>query len=78
MSTKAPPISAARRRGRLGTELKRVAREDEAVPGHPSAFGGKYEIRSRMTGPRGDCTVLSVWIIPGGESVPRLVTAYIE
>ena len=41
-------------------------------------FGTKYEIRFPMTGPRGKNIILSVWMIPMGESVPRLVTAYVE
>ena len=62
----------------LSAELRRAAREEEALTGQQSALSVKYEIRSRMAGARGDYTVLSVWIVPTGESVPRLVTAYIE
>ena len=62
----------------LRDELLRAAREEEAIQGQSSAYGEKYEVRFSMTGPRGHYTILSVWIIAIGESIPRLVTAYIE
>ena len=62
----------------LRSELERAAREEEATPGRSSSFGTKYEIRSSMTGTRGQHIILSVWIVPTGETIPRLVTTYIE
>jgi hypothetical protein len=62
----------------LDQALRLAARDGEAIGGRASEFGTKYEIRFPMTGPRGRCTILSVWMIRSGESLPRLVTAYVE
>jgi hypothetical protein len=61
----------------LRTALLDAARKLDAVPGQPSDFGVKYEIRFEMTSPRGVFTILSIWMIRSGEDSPRLVTAYI-
>lgn len=61
----------------LRSALLRAAAEEPATPGRQSPYGDKYEIRFRMTGPRGAYTLLSVWIIERGADVPRLVTAFI-
>jgi hypothetical protein len=63
---------------RLDDALRGAARDGDAAEGRSSEFGTKYEIRFPMTGPRGTRTILSVWMIRAGESVPRLVTAYVE
>jgi hypothetical protein len=62
----------------LRQALLRAAATGEAMPGTPSEFGEKYEIRFEMTGPRGSFTILSVWIVERGASNPRLVTAYVD
>jgi hypothetical protein len=62
----------------LKAELLRAAREENALIGRTSSFGQKYEVRFEMAGARGRYIILSVWIIEAGDSVPRLVTAYIE
>jgi hypothetical protein len=62
----------------LHEALRKAASDGEATAGKPSEFGTKYEIRFSMTGPAGSRTILSVWMIRSGESVPRLVTAYVE
>lgn len=61
----------------LYSALRRAAADGVAVPGRPSPHGRKYEIRFQMTGPRGDRTILSAWMIRTGEDRPRLVTAYV-
>jgi hypothetical protein len=50
----------------------------EVVPGRPSAYGQKYEMRFKMTGPEGDKTVLAVWLIANDDPRPRLITCYVE
>jgi uncharacterized protein DUF6883 len=62
----------------LRDSLVRAAKDEEAIEGRASPFGQKYELRFQMTGKRRSYTILSIWIIPVGESNPRLVTAYIE
>jgi hypothetical protein len=62
----------------LRTALLIAAREGEAMPGKPSPFGDKYEVRFQMTGKRKAHTVLSVWIVLTGSRVPHLVTAYVK
>lgn len=55
-----------------------AAENGDAFAGRASAFGQKYDIRFQMTGPRGTYTILSIWIVASGTSIPRLVTSYIE
>lgn len=62
----------------LKTALAEAARSANATFGRHSPHGEKYEVRFPMSGSRGCYTILSIWIVPVGQSVPRLVTAYIE
>ncbi len=62
----------------LRRALLHATANEDAWLGKSSKYGTKYEIRFRMTGPRGTYTILSVWMIRSGEADPRLVTAYIE
>jgi uncharacterized protein DUF6883 len=62
----------------LDAALRKAAMHGDATAGKPSEFGTKYEIRFSMTGPTGNHTILSVWMIRSGESIPRLITAYVE
>jgi hypothetical protein len=62
----------------LRDALQMAASYEDAIEGRASPFGQKYELRFQMTGKRRSYTILSIWIIPTGESIPRLVTAYIE
>jgi uncharacterized protein DUF6883 len=63
----------------LERELRRLAQQDSAEPGDLTAFGQKYLIRGRITGPTGrGAAVLAVWIVLKGEKVPRFVTVYPE
>ncbi|MGA2439981.1 MAG: DUF6883 domain-containing protein [Tepidisphaeraceae bacterium] len=60
----------------LFSALLVAARERDAIATRNNGFGQIYEIEFDMTGPRGSATILSVWIILGGEEIPRLVTCY--
>jgi hypothetical protein len=62
----------------LRAALLAAAAQEEATPGRRSDFGQKYEVRFRMTGPRGTYIMLSVWMVETGQSIPRLVTAFVE
>ena len=42
-------------------------------------FGEKFEVCSTLTGPNGrSADVVTIWLVPGGKDVARLVTAYPE
>jgi hypothetical protein len=58
--------------------LIKAAVGEDALPGQPSPYGDKYEIRFQMTSSRGSYTVLSVWMIRPAVPAPHLVTAFIE
>jgi hypothetical protein len=62
---------------RLQQDLLALASSAEAVPGQPSAFGPKYEVRGTIQTPSGrQAEIVTVWIILAGESAPRFVTAF--
>ena len=61
----------------LKRDLQRHACEEDAVPGKPSSFGSKFEIRGKLVGPnRRSATIVSIWIVKDGEMAPRFITAY--
>lgn len=61
----------------LQRDLLDLPAREEAVPGQPSDFGQKYEVRGTLQGPAGRRTeVVTVWIILTGETTPRFVTAF--
>jgi len=61
----------------LVADLARLAAQGEAVQTEATAFGQKYEVRGRITGPSGRSAMLvSVWIVLSGEAFPRFVTAF--
>lgn len=61
----------------LSVWLLESARSAEAVPGQPSPYGQKYEVRATFSGRNGRMLeVVSVWIILAGDDVPRLITAF--
>jgi len=42
-------------------------------------YGRKYVVRGIIRGPDGTMAAIrSVWIVPNGELIPRLVTVYPE
>jgi hypothetical protein len=61
----------------LEIDLRRQHLVRDAVPGHRSLYGQKYEIQASLVGPSGRrATVVSVWVVLSGDDVPRLVTAH--
>ncbi len=61
----------------LVAELARLAADGEAVQTEATAFGQKYEVRGMITAPSGrSAMVLSAWIVRGGETFARFVTAH--
>jgi len=62
---------------RLENDLKAFAISEEAVGGRPSDYGKKYEVRGIIKGPNGkDAAIVTVWIVPFEDRIPRFVTAY--
>ena len=60
---------------RLETDLREQILTLDAEPGRPSPYGQKYEILGPLTGPKGTTAwVRTIWIVPTGETAPRLVT----
>jgi hypothetical protein len=49
----------------------------DAAVGKHDQYGQRFSVDFDLTGPAGVATIRSCWIIPPGESVPRLVTCYI-
>ena len=63
----------------LAVELRKLALAGRAETGERNAFGQKYLVHGRITGPGGRVVdVVTVWIILEGQEVPRLVTLYPE
>lgn len=61
----------------LSRGLARLAAEGEAMKTETTAFGQKYEVRGNLTSPSGrSVSVVTVWIVRVGETVPRFVTAF--
>jgi hypothetical protein len=61
----------------LATQLRELARLGQADPGASSEYGQKYLVSGTLIGPQGGrLAVTSVWIVPAGGDVPRLVTVY--
>jgi len=61
----------------LAVQLRQLAVSGEATRGESSEHGAKYMISGILKGPRGlSLEVTTVWLIPSGTSVPRLVTVY--
>jgi hypothetical protein len=61
----------------LERDIRLLASSEEGVNGHSSRFGEKFEVSGTITGPSGrSATLVTVWIILNGESVPRFVTAF--
>jgi hypothetical protein len=49
----------------------------EAETGEASAYGQRYRVRGMLRGLAGRAaSVVSVWIVPAGEEVPRFITAF--
>ena len=62
---------------RLEADLRSQHLSRRATLVATTPYGRKYQIRAILKGPSGDSAeIVSVWIIPAGEDVPRFVTAY--
>ena len=60
----------------LQDALRQIPLNFPASQGKFSRFGNKYEVPAMLTGPNGrTASVVTVWIVPHGDDVPRLVTA---
>lgn len=63
---------------RLQSDLKEHAGSG-ARAATETEFGEKFEICSELTGPNGrSADVVTIWLVPNGEEVARLITAYPE
>ena len=63
----------------LRRALKAMAATRDAKRVIQSPYGQKYEVRGILHGVAGQSLPLvSIWIVPAGESIPRFVTAYPE
>ena len=61
----------------LAGDLRNHAMEGEASATEANAYGQKYEVRGRLTGPEGrEAALVAVWIVLHGEDFPRFVTAF--
>lgn len=49
----------------------------DAIPGEADEYGQRYVVDCRVSGPTGQGTVRSAWILRRGEDFPRLVTCYV-
>jgi uncharacterized protein DUF6883 len=59
----------------LDADLREQILSREAEPARRSSYGQKYAILGPLTGPNGTVAwVRTIWLIPSGENVPRLVT----
>ena len=54
-----------------------AAATDDCVPGEVDEYGRRYVIDFEMSGPHGDATVRSAWIVRDGEDFPRFVSCYV-
>jgi hypothetical protein len=62
----------------LDRDLRAVL-SNEAKPSAVSEYGQKFTVGGALSGPNGrSAGIVSVWIILGGETAPRFVTAYPE
>lgn len=57
--------------------LLAAAQSDQTVVGEWDDFGQRYTVDVVVTGPAGQATVRSAWIIRRGEDFPRLTSCYI-
>ena len=57
--------------------LLNAARSDRAVAADRDDFGQRYTVDVIVSGPAGQATVRSAWIIRSGEDFPRLTSCYV-
>jgi len=61
----------------LRAALLAAAQRSEAAPGEQDQYGQRYILDFAMTGPAGQATVRSCWIVRTGEDFARLTTCYV-
>ena len=57
--------------------LLAAARSDQAVPTEQDEYGQRYVVDVMVSGPAGQATVRSTWIVRAGEDFPRLISCYV-
>jgi hypothetical protein len=57
--------------------LLSAARTHEAISGEQDVYGQRYYLDVRVTGPVGQATVRSGWIVRRGEDFARLTSCYV-
>ena len=63
----------------LRDDLLALAQSGNAVPVEPGAYGQKYEVSGKLTGPNGrSANFKTVWLVESAASPPRFLTAYPE
>jgi hypothetical protein len=62
---------------RLQIELLEAAYNNDAIEGVSDAYGQRYMIDLEMTGPGGQATIRSAWIVRMNEEFPRFVSCYV-
>ncbi len=61
----------------LTRELREIAALDTLAEAEFGRYGNKYRIAANVVGPSGrSASIVTVWIVRHGESVPRFVTAF--
>jgi hypothetical protein len=63
--------------GELRAALLAVARSNDATPTEHDQHGARYVVDFMASGPAGQATVRSSWIIRRGEDFPRLTSCYV-
>ena len=62
---------------RLQDALLEAAHNNETIEGISDAYGQRYMIDLEMTGPGGQATVRSAWIVRVDEEFSRFVSCYV-
>ena len=57
--------------------LRQAAIDADVQPGRLDRYGQRYVVDFDLLGPAGRALVRAVWIVPSGQTLPRLVTCYI-
>tara|TARA_R110001599_G_scaffold167957_4_gene357779 strand:- start:270 stop:599 length:330 start_codon:yes stop_codon:yes gene_type:complete len=61
----------------LQIDLLTMGASNPAVLGQVSPYGQKFEVSGILVGPSGRSgTFVSVWLVPTGDEIPRLVTVF--
>jgi len=61
----------------LRASLLSAARSQPAVPGAVDSFGRRYVVDYQWSIRTRSAVVRSIWILPTGESTPRLITCHV-